>query len=79
MLVNVLLRLWICCSYVCCVVCVYIYVIMSVYGCVCVCVFSSEFVVVVLASRAAPRVAAARLVLVSWMAKRPGRGGSLML
>lgn len=45
----------------------------------CVCVFSSEFVVVVLVSRAARRVVAARLVLVSWMAKRPGRGESLML
>lgn len=52
---------------------------MSVYGCVSVCVFSLEFVVVVLANRAALRVAAARLVLVSWMAKRLGRGGSLML
>lgn len=54
-------------------------VIMSVCVCVYVCLFSSEFVVVVLASRAAPHVAAARLVLVSWMAKRPGRGESLML
>lgn len=52
---------------------------MSVYEYVYVCVSSSEFVVVVLASRAALHVAAAKLVLVSWMAKRPGRGESLML
>lgn len=58
-----------------CAVCLYVNVRLWVY----VRVFSSEFVVVVLASQAARHVAAARLVLVNWMAKRPGRGESLML